>query len=251
MVAAMKTIRMVAPLCLLLSACPEGGTTGPGSSSASAAKASASAPAASAPKASASAPASAATPAASASAEFAPGPDIKVGAMKLIIQEKEQMTIEVTPDGTVKPSNPKADDKPIRFVKNELQDETGKWFIRLGADGVVEVRQVHRKMENGKVVSETEEIKKMGTLKDDVLTANDGTFTVTEKGEVETTKTGGKTETMKEFKVEGVTAETRTAAVLLVFGMFVAGTTESGSAEAPPAVSAAPATPPPAPPKGL
>jgi hypothetical protein len=246
----MKTIGIVVSIGAILAACGEGGTTATALSS-SPAKMSASAPIASSPTPTASAPASAAAPPASASAEFTPGPEIKVGAMKLVIQdEKETMTIEVTPDGTVKPSNPKAEDKPIRFVKNELQDETGKWIIRLGADGTLEVRQVHRKLENGKVVSEKEEIKKMGTLKDNVLTANDGTFTVTEKGEVQTTKTGGQTETMKEFKVEGVTPETRTAAILLVFGMFVAGTTESGTTSStPPAVSAKP--PPPATPKGL
>ncbi|MND06692.1 hypothetical protein D3C83_282100 [compost metagenome] len=51
---------------------------------------------------------------------------------------------------------------------------------------------------------------------------------------------------MKEFKVEGVTPETKTAALLLVFGMFAATTTEVSTAaatSAQPMLSAAPIAP--------
>lgn len=167
--------------------------------------------------------------------------------MKLTMgDKKETVTVELGADGTLKPSKPGKDAKTLKFVKNELQDDKGKWLLRVLADGSVEARTTHTVMKDGKVESESEEIKKIGTLKGDTIEGEKGSVTIGDDGKVTIKDKDGKAPP-GDFKIalEGMKPEAKQAALLVVVSVLMLSNSSSdmshsaSSASAPP--SAAPA----------
>jgi hypothetical protein len=177
-------------------------------------------------------------------------PPIVVGAIKLTLSEKGKTeTVELAADGTVK-----ARGKVMgKFVGNEMQDATGKWMVRVKADGTLEARTVERTMKDGKVESEKESIETVGKFgESDVLDGPKGKVVLGDDGVVTVTKPGGKAEPVKEVKLSGVTRETRRAGLVLALATMMPGTvtTDMSNATAEPVAVPAPPKAPPATPKG-
>lgn len=188
--------------------------------------------------------AASATPSAEPAPAPAPeAPPLTLGAFKLAITGKKAKTIEVAADGTAKAGK---DPVPLKFVKNELQDDKGQWIARVLADGTLEVRMVEREMKDGKVTGEKEHVGKFGKFVDgDALETEKGKITLGDDGIVSVLKTGAaKPEpAVKEIKLSGVKPETRRAALVFFIGITSAGTVTSDISHATAAPSD-PATPP-------
>jgi hypothetical protein len=191
-----------------------------------------------------------AAPVAAPEPEAAP---IPVGALKMKINNKGKIeVVELGADGTVKT---KKDGKVVlKFVKNEVVDEEGKWVFRVKHHGTIESRHVERVVEGGVTKSEKEKVQTFGKFVDgDAAQGEKGTMVVENNGAVIMQKTDGKKEPVKEITFEGVNATTRRAATLLVLSFFAASTvvTETSSSTAPPKTPPAPPgkAPPPAAPK--
>ncbi|MFO0555830.1 MAG: hypothetical protein U0271_46060 [Polyangiaceae bacterium] len=132
-----------------------------------------------------------------------PAVDIKVTPFKLVEVGGKKQVIEVKADGTIVPPADSNTDK-VKFVKNEIQDDKGKWVLRVHGDGSVWIND-----------GDKPDGEKVGDLKDGTLTGEFGAVTVNDDGSITFTK-DGKTELFKEAKFEGVTAENKQAAVLLM-----------------------------------
>ncbi len=169
-------------------------------------------------------------------------PPIVVAPFKMVVTPKGKPaeTIEVGADGIVKRSK---DGKVVaKFVGNEVQDSAGSWLARVNADGSVELRTTFRDMKDGQLVKEEVKVEKVGSFVDqDALDGPKGKATIDDKGALSIAKPDGKTEAVKELKLEGVTSDTRRAGMLLFVAMMAGTvTTDTTNAEAKPA--APPAT---------
>jgi hypothetical protein len=169
---------------------------------------------------------------------------IVVGALKMTMQEKGKPaeSIDVAADGTVKRQK---DGKIVgKFVKNEIHDGDGKWLVRVKHDGTIEMRSVFREMKDGKVVKEEEKVEAIGKfVAGDAIEGPKGKVVLADDGAITVTKPDGKSEPVKELKLQGVKPETRRAGLLLFVAMMSGTATVDSSA-----ATAEPATPP-APPK--
>ncbi|NUO47295.1 MAG: hypothetical protein HOV80_00405 [Polyangiaceae bacterium] len=177
-----------------------------------------------------------------APAPAAEPPPLTVGAFKMTFTGKSVKTIEVGADGVARVNK---DNKTLKFVKNELQDDSGKWIARVSADGSLEIKSFEREMKDGKIVSEKERTEIIGKFVDgDALEAGKGTLTLGDDGVVMILKAGAtKPEpAVKEVKLSGVKPETRRAAMVLFVGLTFSGTavTETAKASAPADPKAAP-----------
>ncbi len=143
--------------------------------------------------------------------------------MKLTLADKkESVTIELAADGTLKPTKPGKDAKTLKFVKNELQDETGKWVLRVLADGTVEARTTHTVMKDGKVESESEDIKKIGTLKGDTIESDKGSITIGDDGKITLKDKDGKAPPADlKITLDGMKPEAKQAALLVVVSVLM------------------------------
>ncbi|MFO0546769.1 MAG: hypothetical protein U0271_00210 [Polyangiaceae bacterium] len=239
----MKT-GFVVLLCVGLAACGDSNPV-PGSGSAPKASASASTKGASSSKTkpSASSPVTATTPvetasssaaavSASAPVESAPaaGADIAPSPVKFVITEKgKSITIEVKADGSIVSSD-EGDKDALKIVKNEIRDPKGEWILRINADDSIELNAGGR-------------VEKLGTLKGSVIEGPKVKIELKEDGTISVTA-DGKTETVKDVKIEGLTAEnTRTAAILaafIVLSMRMEASHGEPASSGAPAASAAP-----------
>jgi hypothetical protein len=180
--------------------------------------------------------AASATPTAAPAPAPAPeAPPLTVGAFKMSVTGKTAKVIDVGPDGVAKVGK---EAKTLKFVKNELQDDSGKWIARVSADGSIDLKSFEREMKDGKIVSEKEHVETIGKFVDgDAIETPKGKISLGDDGVVTILKTGAtKPEpAVKEIKLSGVKPETRRAALVLFIGLTFSGTmvTDTSKASAP------------------
>jgi len=146
-------------------------------------------------------------------------PPIKVGQLKLTVTNKGKTTpIELTSEGVVK----RGGKDVLKFSKNEVLDNDGKWVLRVKRDGTVEARWMDRVMKGGKVESESEKTETIGKIASDDSFEHPekGKVTFDEKGVLNATKPDGKPEKIQGVNAVGFTPDTRRAAALLVIALW-------------------------------
>lgn len=152
--------------------------------------------------------ASSAPTAAPTAAPIPDGPALDFKGLKVTITEKGAKKIEVADDGTVK-----AEGKPVfKFVKNTIQDETGKVIVAVAQDGSLS-GQVNKKVAFND--------------KDQLVFAEGGTMTLGKDGKM-TAEKDKKSETLP-VKFTGVTDKNRRAAALMGMMMMMMSAEPSAS----------------------
>ena len=162
-----------------------------------------------------------------------PGADVKIVAMKMSVDPKSGITVELKADGTVWGGKGAKSTKVGSFSKNSFTTDDGKATIAVWKDNSITVSGLQKKIHFDD--------------KDNAVVEDGSTMSIDDKGKISLVKGDGKKDTSPPPTLTGFKPEGRRAAMFLTIlsmTMVDSVVVTPSSVSVPPATSATPTTPP-------